>query len=74
MKKISDFKLPFYQMFVAENELDMDDMREMWEALLIRHSIKLPEGWDAFIDNVNNMANEIEWKFNETFDKYLITL
>jgi hypothetical protein len=70
MKQTKDI---FYQMFIIENdELDMEDLRVMWEAFLIQRNISIPDNWDRFIDHINSVASDNFEHFSQVFDIYFI--
>lgn len=60
-----DLMLTFFQMLNMEDNLRMEDLQVMWEALMKRNNIPLPEGWYEFIDNVNCIS-AIELPFFES--------
>lgn len=70
--KLEEFKETFYQIFNLENNLDMEDIQCMWEALLIRNNIEIPNTWEAFIEKINSVASGKRKHFYEVFEDVLI--
>jgi hypothetical protein len=64
-------KLALFQIFNIENDsLDMDDIKSMWEALMLKNKILAPAEWDEFTDRINCMASEKFFFFSRMFDQY----
>jgi hypothetical protein len=68
MKKL---KIPFFHiMNIPSDDLDMDDIQVMWEALMLKNSIPIPENWGDFINEINCILSENQVWFNKKFDQY----
>lgn len=77
MDKLTRLKVVMFEMYKDGNlpDLDMDDYKEMWEAL-IRHwnlsetFFNKTGDWEKFIDDINCMAsNKYDW-FSNKFDEF----
>lgn len=67
--KLKDLQTPFYNMFIMEDDLRMEDLQAMWEALLNKYEIPIPAGWNEFLDNVNCFSGLDRNYFNNQFNK-----
>lgn len=61
-----------YNMFLdgAFPELDMDEYKVMWEALMEQWEIPVPKKWDEFLEEVNCKASNKYDYFTKIFDQY----
>jgi len=63
----------FFKMFKKDvlSNLDMDDFVVMWQALADKWGIYLTDKqWDDFAEEINSVASNRQFYFNEIFDKH----
>lgn len=72
--KLEKLMMVMYTMFLDDvlPDLDMEDHRVMWEALMVEWKVKIPDTWEDFLDDINstssNRLNVFKTKFYNHFN------
>lgn len=76
MDKLTRIKIVMFEMYKDGTipELDMDDYKQMWEALITYWNLGevffKEDNWEKFIDEINCIAsNKYDW-FSNKFDEF----
>lgn len=71
---LDELKVVMFNHLRNDDDLDMEDLQCMWEALFLRRKIPLPAEWDFFLERVNSVyvSNNFD-AFNDAFNAYIST-
>lgn len=71
MTRFEDLKHSMHSVFKnCTDEIDMDDITVMWEALILHRGFSIPETWLEFISEINVKKSDHFSHFSQIFNKH----